>query len=76
MSTGLAEAAVISRAVSRRKAAALYDVGVDVIDKAIHSGALRARKVGGVVIDGELRHFRYRIHIDDLERWFAALPEV
>lgn len=63
------------RYVSRRSAAEMCQVGLGVIDKAIHSGALRARKVGGVIQDGERVRFRYRIDVKDLEKWFGGLPE-
>lgn len=63
------------RRVSRRQASKLYGIGLALLDRAIHSGELPAKKLGGVVVDGELVRFRYSIAIEDLEAWFATLPD-
>lgn len=52
-------------ALSRAEAADKYGVHVNVITAAIHSGALQAKKVGR----------QYRIHVEQLEAWFAGLPD-
>jgi len=56
------------RALTREEAANLYGVHETVISRAIHAETgprLRAKKVGR----------QYRIHLDDLEAWFASLPD-
>lgn len=53
------------RAVTRDQAAAMYGISLNTIRRAIHAGSLRARMVGR----------SYRLDVDDLAAWFAALPE-
>lgn len=52
-------------AVTRQEAAAMYGVGLNVISEAIHSGELRAKRVGR----------QFRIAVADAQAWFESLPD-
>ncbi len=49
---------------TRREAAEACRVGVEVIDKAIHSGQLKAKKIGR----------RYIIQIEAVREWLDSRP--
>lgn len=53
------------QAYSRDEAARLYGVSLSVIERAIHRGDLRAKKVGR----------KYRIDLAALRDWFNNLPD-
>jgi excisionase family DNA binding protein len=55
----------VRRAFSKDEAAQLYGVSLQTINRAIHSGRLRAKKVGRY----------YRISSEALAEWFEGLED-
>lgn len=55
----------VRKAYSKDEAAHLYGVSLQTINRAIHSGRLRAKKIGR----------SYRISTDALAEWFEGLED-
>lgn len=53
------------QAFTRSEIALMFGVSDNDVSRAIHSGALRAKRPGR----------QYLIHIDDAKAWFEALPD-